>query len=428
MNRSTLSRNLILLLSVGLSPAAFAETPIPSGSDFRVSSATTVQALPRSSVDAEGNFVVVFEREAPADGSFFGVFGRRFDSAGSPIGDDFQVNTHTTDNQVYPNLDMRPNGDFVVAWQSNLQDTSDFGVFAQRFDSAANPVGGELAINTTTMGYHGNVDVAYGADGGFLVIWEHRTGGLTQDDVLGRLFDSAGNALGGEIMINTTTASDQNDPRIASRPDGTFVTTWESLGQDGADEAVVAQLLAADASPIGGEILVNTYTTDDQEDPELAVAADGSFAIVWESFGQLASSEETVARIYNADGTPRSDEIIVPTNTALKQDDPEIAATEDGGFVVAWNHESTVDMEYFEVYAQRLDSTGVKVGSVVEVNQVKDGDQLFPAITAAPDGRFIVLWTDDCGCSGVNGEARFIDIPFFTDGFESGDTTAWTIR
>ena len=412
---------LVASLVVG---STAAQEPVPVGSDFQVSSATSEQGYPRSAADAEGNFVVVFDRAPVADGSSYGVFGRRFTSTGVAVGDDFQINTYTPNLQVYPNIAMKPDGEFVVIWQSFGQDGGDFGVFAQRFDAAANPLGAELAVNSTTLSYQGNADVAFGADGGFLVIWEHRTETLTQDDVLGQLYDSSGNPVGSEIMINTTTASDQNDPRLASRPDGTFVATWESLGQDGNGETVVVQLLDASAAPIGAEIQANVYTMDNQEDPEIAVAADGSFAVVWESQGQLTSGEEAVARIFNSDGTPRTDEIVVPTTTALDQENPEVAATDDGGFVVVWQHKSTTDLAFLEILSQRLDSSGQKVGAEFTVNAVAEGYQFLPNIAAAPRDRFIVSWTDDT--PAFHGESRFVDIPLFTDGFESGDTLAWS--
>ncbi len=36
--------------------------------------------------------------------------------------------------------------------------------------------------------------------------------------------------------------------------------------------------------PAGAEFQVNTYTTDQQEDPAVAVDADGDFVVVWHSY------------------------------------------------------------------------------------------------------------------------------------------------
>lgn len=44
--------------------------------------------------DADGNFIAVWASE-DQDGDSFGIFGQRFQSDGSPIGPEFQVNTFT---------------------------------------------------------------------------------------------------------------------------------------------------------------------------------------------------------------------------------------------------------------------------------------------------------------------------------------------
>ena len=411
-----------LALSVALVPSApaSADTPIAAGSEIQVSSITSgVRALARSAVDADGNFVVVFEAASPADGSSYGVFGRHFDSAGAPMGDDFQINTHTAGLQVFPNIAMRQSGEFVVAWQSYNQDgNTDFGVFAQLYDSAGAAVGGELAVNLSTNDYQGNNSVAFGDDGGFMVIWEHNTTGLAGEDVLGRLFDSSGTAVGGEIQINTTTASDQNDPRIAARPDGSFVTVWESYGHDGSGEAVIAQLLNADGSVNGAEIVVNAFTTNNQEDPEVTVHPDGSFIVVWESDAQDGSGETAVGRVFNSDGTPQTDEIVLNTTTAGHQEDVDVAPAADGGFIATWENGPNSR-------GQRFDSAGQKMG--IEFSIASDlGYQFAPHVEYAPNDRFIISWSGDGCLCAVDARAKLFDLPFFADGFESGDTTGWS--
>jgi hypothetical protein len=44
------------------------------------------------------------------------------------------VNTWTTDWQTNPSITSLPNGGFVVVWQSNGQDGSDFGVYGRIFN------------------------------------------------------------------------------------------------------------------------------------------------------------------------------------------------------------------------------------------------------------------------------------------------------
>src|SRR4029077_16050544 len=85
------------------------------------------------------------------DGDRDGVFGRRFDSDGNPLGGEFPVNTYTTANQYGPSIASAPSGDFVVVWAGDYQDGSSVGIFGQRYDSAGIPLGGEFQVNTFTL-------------------------------------------------------------------------------------------------------------------------------------------------------------------------------------------------------------------------------------------------------------------------------------
>ena len=55
---------------------------------------------------------------------------------------------------------MAADGSFVIAWQSYLQDGSGYGVYAQRFDSAGKPVADEFRVNTYTQNDQGMHEIA----------------------------------------------------------------------------------------------------------------------------------------------------------------------------------------------------------------------------------------------------------------------------
>jgi hypothetical protein len=106
--------------------------PIPVGPNFQVN--TYTQGLQRTgdiAMDALGNFAVVWEGEGPGD--IDGVFAQRFNAAGVPQGGQFRVNSYTAERQGnYPSIAMSPAGDFVVTWGSQGQDGSGDGIYAQR--------------------------------------------------------------------------------------------------------------------------------------------------------------------------------------------------------------------------------------------------------------------------------------------------------
>ena len=74
----------------------------PAAEEFQVNVHTTGdQETPAVAVDGSGNFVVVW-RTFGQDGNQSGVFARRYDASGAALGTEFQVNTFTAANQVYP--------------------------------------------------------------------------------------------------------------------------------------------------------------------------------------------------------------------------------------------------------------------------------------------------------------------------------------
>ncbi len=108
-------------------------TGTPRGAQFQVNTYTSdSQYLPAVASDAAGDFVVTWTSNKQ-DGSDGGIFARRFDASGVPRGAEFQINTYTTGRQTTPSVVSDAVGNFVVAWTSYGQDGSYTGVFARRF-------------------------------------------------------------------------------------------------------------------------------------------------------------------------------------------------------------------------------------------------------------------------------------------------------
>jgi hypothetical protein len=101
-----------------------------------------------------------------------GVFGQRYDGSGVPLGPEFQVETYTTGFQGFPSVGADANGDFVVVWSSDGQDGSDLGVFGQRYASSGVPLDSEFRVNTHTTDAQTNASVAAIGGGTFVVAWQ----------------------------------------------------------------------------------------------------------------------------------------------------------------------------------------------------------------------------------------------------------------
>jgi dockerin type I repeat protein len=251
----------------------------PLGSEFRVNTYALGQS-PAVAASSAG-FVVVW---AAPDSGTLSVFGQRLTSGGLLVGPEFRVNTNTFFSNS-PSVSADAAGDFVVAWQST-QDPLGYGVFARRYAASGAPLGAEFRVNTYTSFNQLVPSVAAFPAGGFVVTWESYSENASVDDVYAQRYDALGLPLGAEFRVNSYTSGQERAPRVAADGAGAFVVVWEGGGQDGSNYGILAQRYAPDGSVIGGELLVNTYTTSGQRMPAVAASGDGRLVVVWQSYGE----------------------------------------------------------------------------------------------------------------------------------------------
>ena len=81
--------------------------------------------------------------------------------------------------------------------------------------------------------------------------------------------------IGSEFQVNTYTASDQSSSSVARLNNSTFVVTWSSNGQDGDWNGIYGQIFNADGTKSGSEFRVNTYTMNSQNYPSATGLSNG---------------------------------------------------------------------------------------------------------------------------------------------------------
>ncbi|MEO1521001.1 MAG: Calx-beta domain-containing protein [Cyanobacteria bacterium J06633_2] len=321
---------------------------------------------------------------------------------GVPAGNEFRVNTTTANAQDSPSVAVDAQGNYVVVWESFDQDGDRDGVYAQRYDRFGNAIGGEILVNTTTTHEQGDPVVAMDANGNFVVAWTDRNPlSATSGAVRARRFDSNGNALGNQFRVNTTTANAQDTPAIAMNADGRFVITWESFDQDGDGEGVYAQVYNSLGNEVGGEIAVNTTTTHEQGDPVVAMDANGNFVVAWTDRNPAVITSGAVrARRFDSNGSALGGQFLVNTTQTDAQDTPAIAMNPNGNFVITWESRNQ-DGDGDGVYAQRYDSFGATVGGEIAVNTTTNSNQDDPSVAIDTAGNFLVAW-ESFGQDGNN--------------------------
>ncbi len=339
---------------------------------------------------AGGGYVVAWTSygEAGAD-----IFAQRFSGAGERLGGETRVNSTTAHDQFVPTVTALSDGGYVVSWMSALDDEfRDFDVYAQRYDAAGAAVGGETLVNTTTASRQLSPSVTGLEDGGYLVTWSSVLQDGAGSGVFSQRFTSAGAPAGGETLVSKPTAERAARPDAAALADGGYVVAWESLGQDGSGAGIYAQRYDDAGEKVGAEARVNSRTAGDQESPRTAGLAGGGYVVTWTSEGQDGSGTGVYAQRFSSSGGKVGGETRVNTTTANDQRVADVAALPDGGYIVIWTSFDQ-DGSNFGVYAQRFDGGGARIGGETLVNETTANGQTEGAVAALADGRIVAAWS-----------------------------------
>jgi hypothetical protein len=251
--------------------------------------------------------------------------------------------------------------------------------------AAAQPVGSVFQVNSYTTGAQDAPAVSIAPGGGFVIVWE--SDGQDGDGlgVFAQRYTNSGVKLGGEFQVNGYTTGPQAVPAVASAADGSFVVAWQGYGQGGDYQDIFARRFSNAGVALGGEFQADSPFEGYEGAPAVAVTSTG-FVVVWDDYNDV------FARRYDTTGTPQGPPFLVNTFTVGFQGTPSIAATADGGFVVGWEGDVSGNGTDYDVFAQRFDSSGTAVGTEFQVNSATLGYQYGSSIAPVPGGGFVVVW------------------------------------
>lgn len=360
-----------------------------------------VQTFPTVAVAPTGNYVATWESNGQ-DGSGSGIFAQRYGADGTAVGGEFRVNTYTTGLQGHPSVAIDSAGDFVITWtDADSEDGSGEGVFAQRYSATGVTNGGEFQVNNYTTGDQENSRIAMDASGDFVITWMSFGQDASFNGVYARRYSSTGVPAGPEFPVNTFTTSQQTFPKVAMSPTGDFTIVWSSYGEDGSKYGIFAQRYQSSGAPVGGEFQVNVNTTGQQISPSVAMDLAGDFVVTWQS-NHVGANYDVYARQFDSAGTPQGAEFRVNSYTTDIQGQPSVTMDTAGDFAVVWQS-NTQDFSLNGVYLKQFNSGRAALTGDLQVNSFTSGNQGGPAIAGASAGDCVVAWSSDSQDFGTSG-------------------------
>lgn len=337
-------------------------------------------------------------------------------------------------DQVYPCVNFTTNGGYIV-WQDNWIDgTNGLGIGAMRLQNDLSGSGNPFRVNSLVAGDHEKGQVAMLNNGGAVFAWQG--GRLGFEHIYARFLSPSNSWVTGDVQVNGATNYYQSSPAIATLLNGNVAMVYSSINQAGAGslQDVYLQLFTPDGNKLGGEILVNQFTVNNQRSPAVAALANGSFAVAWVSEQERWTdasngipSVDIYARVFNNDGTPSAalpNEFLVNVSSNVCGY-PALAASADGGFMASWMEKDLVVRgNGWDIYARRFSSSCVG-GNVTRVNTQLYGDQYLPRIQRAGTN-YLDIWTSmgqDGFREGVFGSYLNDDATTSGDEFQVNTTT-----
>ncbi len=388
----------------------------PLTAQFQINTSIgSYQELPSVATDAAGNFIVVWESydSSGTDHDARSVQARRHTANGDPAGPEFQVNTSIANQQKGPAVAMSSGGAFVVVWESDHQQSTDFDIIAQRYNAAGAKVGSEILVNSAhTAGIQKTPAVAMAANGDFVVVWQSAgsAGGDPDGSIEGRRWRASNGTFFDQFLVNDVTGGDQSEPVIATDGGSSFLIAWTHPGSSN-DIAVrsftVDNLTAAGLTPDSPQQIANTFPSGSQTAPAVAMNLEGRAVVAWESFGASFGNDNQrisiQARRLGADGE-FIDGNDVQINTYVNDDQrfPSATIAPNGDWAVAWqsygssgNDQSDYSIQFraFEPDGRALDPADV------QANTYTMNAQTYPALALAPTGKLLVTW-ESSGSAG----------------------------
>jgi hypothetical protein len=203
-----------------------------------------------------------------------------------------------------------------------------------------------------------------------------------------------------ELQVNTHTTNDQKDADLARSPAGHFIVVWASYLQDGSSNGIFGQQFDPNCSPIGEEFQINTTSSGNQAEPAVAVSAAG-FVVTWHGPGVTDEDREDIfAQRFDPNGLPLGDEVFVNTRTIGRQRYPDTTLNEDGSFVIVWESLDTPAEGDRAISGQMYDSNGVISGPEFMIN-TEPSVCRYPVVASDANDGFAVAWLDDRSTNSI---------------------------
>ncbi|MCC6573531.1 MAG: hypothetical protein IT462_07045 [Planctomycetes bacterium] len=442
----------------------------PKGGEFIVNTNLANAAFsPKVAMNADGDFVVAWTSDNPTN--FDEIFARTFDADGTPNTAEIQISNLVTAENARPDVAMDADGEFVVVWESDYAVSLD--IWGRKFDFDGSSISNSFVVNSFMTGGQRRPAVAMDADGAFTVVWSGYASGPSSGPAITMArFDSDGNARsgsffggpGGNTAVTLPTIPipflGVTEADVAMDADGDIVVVWTDWTADFSYFNLMYPIIHADVKAqryTAAGVPVDTFFGGSVIDgvdksaykPRVAMDDDGDFVVSFTTsdptvyyggpsyiFGLDAN---VMVRRFAANGEAQGFAVQANTYFSGSQDLSSVACDADGDFIVTWTSDvgfvsSTYSQDGDEagVYMQRFDeNTAPTTSGIADVVADENDDPIVINLAAAfaddedadAELTYTIVANTNPALIAAGIQGTQLGLAFFEDEFGTGDIT-----
>ncbi len=194
-----------------------------------------------------------------------------------------------------------------------------------------------------------------------------------------------------DASISSSTDS-QYGNKITSLINGNFIATWTTYDADG-NAIIKARIFNADGTPATEDFSISTIISTDQYNQQITALTNGGFAVTWLSYN--GSNYDMRGRVFNTDGTPvNTEDFLVSTANTTNNNGytTQITALDNGCFVISWQSVYN-DYSNSEIRAKIYNADGTIIKDDFLVSLPNTTNEIIPEITKLSNGNFVITFS-----------------------------------
>lgn len=353
----------------------------------RLCGASDTQSYQFAAPDGAGGAIVVWEDYR---GPISRVYAQRVTADGAVLWQADGIPILSTGAQTYPQIVSDGAGGAIVAWMDYRASSANSDIYAQRIDGAGTPLWGAYGVSVCTAIYLQKYPciISDGA-GGAIVVWEdYRAIGGTADIYAQRISAEGQVQWTADGVVVCGAQLDQLAPWADPDGAGGAVVVWNDFRD--AENGICAQRIDATGAALWTADGIEMYAiVAGEQYPWIVGDGTGGAIVAWTD--SRGGEKDVYAQRVGAAGAFEWDANSVPVCSAGgDQVNPVIAPDGAGGVFAAWMDFRAGD---WDVYAQRVSSGGNRMWTSTGV-PVSEGspDQGHPVIVADGQGGAVIAW------------------------------------